>query len=145
MYGKARLTIGVFLVLVLSLSTISFVVAFGNNMRSEVADNSGPVKLTSGNGESPSLAPNERWSVLDFGEGNIKQVTLTVATEGYVDVIGYVGGDDVESFRIWSNGVVSFSCWRIDFEAYLPSGLGVEKVISFDYTVTEFNPLSVFS
>ena len=88
-------------------------------------------------GESPGLALGEKWTALDLGEGNIKQVKITVRTRGYIDVIAYLDGDNTESIRVIDYGILTFQCYEIDFQNGFSYEYDNEKIVNFDYVITE--------
>lgn len=89
-------------------------------------------------GESPKLALNEKWTALDLGEGNIKQVEITVSTGGYVDVIAYIGGgENTETKRVSDCGVLTFECYKIVFQNGFSYEYDNEKIVNYNYAITE--------
>jgi hypothetical protein len=100
------------------------------------------VQTNTKSGESPELALNETWTALNLGEGNIEQVEITVTTVGFVDVIAHLGGDNTESKRISDHDVLTFQCYKIDFQNGFPYEYNNAKIVYYDYVITELNGTS---
>jgi hypothetical protein len=87
-------------------------------------------------GKSPEMAIGEDWTVLNLGEGNIKQVTITVDTQGYISVKAYEAGGYFERHQIYNHGVMTFSCYKIEFQNNFAYEYDDRKVVFYSYVVT---------
>ena len=87
-------------------------------------------------GQSPEMAIGENWTVLNFGEGNAKQVTITVDTLGYISVKAYEAGGYFERYRIYNHGVMTFSCYKIEFQNDFAYEYDDKKVVFYNYVIT---------
>ena len=87
-------------------------------------------------GESPELAINEQWTVLDLGEGNIKQVKITVETKGYINVIAYLDENEVKNIQVSNYGILTFQCYKIEFKNDYLYEYDNQKIVSYDIVIT---------
>jgi hypothetical protein len=86
-------------------------------------------------GQSPELAIGEDWTVLDFEEGNIKQVTITVDTNGFINVKAYEAGGFYERRQIYEHSVMTFSCYKIEFQNDFAYEYNDKKIVFYSYYV----------
>ena len=86
-------------------------------------------------GQSPELAIGEDWTVLDLGEGNITQVTITVDTTGFINVKAYETGGFYERRQIYEHGVITFSCYKIEFQNDFAYEYDDKKIVFYSYYV----------
>ena len=75
----------------------------------------------------------ESWTVLDFGEGKIKQVTITVDTRGYISVTAYESGGHYTRYQIHNHGVMTFSCYKIEFQNDFAYEYDDKRVVEYSY------------
>ncbi|HEX9862712.1 MAG TPA: hypothetical protein VGB11_05445 [Candidatus Bathyarchaeia archaeon] len=100
------------------------------------AFSSTPTQSNAISGQSPEIAIGEDWTVLNFGEGNIKQVTITVDTHGYINVKAYEAGGYFERYQIYNHGVMTFSCYKIEFQNDFAYEYDNKRVVSYNYVIT---------
>ncbi len=84
-------------------------------------------------GQSPELAIGEDWTVLDFGEGNITQLTITVDTNGFINVKAYEAGGFYERRQIYEHSVMTFSCYKIEFQNDFAYEYDSKKIVFYSY------------
>jgi len=87
-------------------------------------------------GQSPEIAIGGDWTVLNFGEGNITRVTITVDTHGYINVKAYEAGGYYERHQIYNHGVMTFSCYKIEFQNDFAFEYDDKRVVSYSYVIT---------
>jgi hypothetical protein len=109
------------------------VVAFISSGR---AFSSTPTQSNAISGRSPEMAIGEDWTVLNFGEGNIKRVTITVETHGFIRVKAYVGGGYFERYQISNYGVMTFYCYKIEFQNDFAYEYDDKRVVFYNYVIT---------
>ena len=95
-----------------------------------------PTPSNSVSGLSPEIAIGETWTVFDFGEGNIKQVTITVDTRGSISVKAYEAGGYSEKIPISNHGVITFSCYKIEFLNDFAYEYDEKRVVQYSYVIT---------
>jgi hypothetical protein len=100
------------------------------------AFSSTPTQSNAISGQSPEIGVGENWTVLDFGEGNMKQVTITVDTHGYINVKAYEAGGYFERHQIYNHGVMTFSCYKIEFQNDFAFEYDNRRVVFYNYVIT---------
>jgi hypothetical protein len=100
------------------------------------AFSSTPTQSNAISGQSPEIGIGENWTVLDFGEGNIKQVTITVDTQGYINVKAYEAEGYFERHQIFNHGVMTFSCYKIEFQNDFAFEYDNRRVVFYNYVIT---------
>jgi hypothetical protein len=100
------------------------------------AFSSTPTQSNAISGQSPEMAIGEDWTVLNFGEGSIKRVTITVDTNGFINVKAYEAGGHYERYQIYKHGVMTFSCYKIEFQNDFAYEYDDKRVVFYNYVVT---------
>lgn len=95
-----------------------------------------PTSSNAISGQSPEIAMGENWTVFDFGEGNIKRVTITVDIHGYINVKAYEDGGYFERRQVYDHAVMTFSCYKIEFQNDFAYEYDDKKVVSYNYVIT---------
>ena len=88
-------------------------------------------------GESPELALGETWAVLDLGEGNVRQVKIAVRTQGCINVVAYLAGSETERILVSEYGVLTFQCYKIEFNNDFSYEYDNQRIVFYDYSIID--------